>query len=55
MYNNKSMTKDKEQMRFLDAGIGLKARKKISVKLDTNKYFEKSSKDKKDDKKKKSK
>lgn len=55
MYNNKSMTKEKEQMKFLDPGIGLKARKKISVKLNSSEYFEKSKKDDKKDNKKKSK
>jgi len=56
MYHNKGMSKEKESMRFLEPGVGLKQRKKISVKLDTNKYFDKPKKEKekkKDVKKKK--
>ena len=54
MYHNKSM-KDKADLRFLEPGVGLKARKKISVKLDTNKYFDKPKKEEKKDKKDKKK
>lgn len=52
MYNNKAISKDKTDMRFLEPGIGLKQRKKINVKLDTNKYFDKPKKDEKKEKKK---
>ena len=50
MYHNKGMSKDKADQRFLESGIGLKQRKKISVKLDTNKYFDKSKEEKKEKK-----
>ena len=54
MYHNK-IIKDKADLRFLEPGIGLKQRKKISVKLDSNKYFDKPKKEeKKKDVKKKS-
>jgi len=54
MYHNKGMSKDKASMKFLEPGVGLKQRKKISVKLDSNKYFDKPKKEekKKDVKKK---
>ena len=55
MYHNKGMGKDKSDMRFLEPGVGLKQRKKISVKLDTNKYFDKPKKEEKKDKKDKKK
>ena len=54
MYYNKGM-KEKESMKFLEPGVGLKARKKISVKLDTNKYFDKPKKEEKKEKKDKKK
>ena len=50
MYHNKGMSKDKSDMRFLEPGVVLKQRKKISVKLDTNKYFDKVKKEEKKDK-----
>ena len=53
MYNNKGMVKDKADMKFLESGIGLKQRKKISVKLDSNKYFDKTKTEEKKKKKKK--
>lgn len=34
-------------MKFLEGGVGLKQRKKLSVKLDTNKYFDKPKKEEK--------
>jgi len=52
MYHNK-LIKDKESLRFLEPGIGLKQRKKISVKLDSNKYFDKGKEEKKEKKDKK--
>jgi hypothetical protein len=51
MYHNK-IIKDKADLRFLEPGVGLKQRKKISIKLDTNKYFDKG-KGKKEEKKEK--
>jgi len=53
MYNNKGMVKDKADMKFLESGIGLKQRKKISVKLDSNKYFDKTKTEEKKKEKKK--
>ena len=50
MYHNKGMSKDKSDMRFLEPGVGLKQRKKISVKLDSNKYFDKGKEEKKEKK-----
>ena len=50
MYHNK-LIKDKESLRFLEPGVGLKQRKKISVKLDSNKYFDKPKKEEKKEKK----
>jgi len=55
MYNNKGMVKDKADMKFLESGIGLKQRKKISVKLDSNKYFDKTKTEEKKEKKDKKK
>ena len=52
MYNNNKISKDKADMKFLEGGVGLKQRKKLSVKLDTNKYFDKGKEEKKKDKKK---
>jgi len=49
MYHNK-IIKDKADLRFLEPGIGLKQRKKISVKLDSNKYFDKGKEEKKEKK-----
>ena len=49
------MSKDKSDMKFLEPGVGLKQRKKISVKLDTNKYFDKVKKEEKKEKKDKKK
>mgnify|MGYP007072022717 FL=1 len=50
MYHNKGMSKDKADMKFLEPGVGLKQRKKISVKLDSNKYFDKGKEEKKEKK-----
>jgi|DEB0MinimDraft_6_1074348.scaffolds.fasta_scaffold04557_4 hypothetical protein len=47
MYHNNKISKDKESMKFLEGGVGLKQRKKLSVKLDTNKYFDKPKKEEK--------
>jgi hypothetical protein len=55
MYNNNKISKDKADMKFLEPGVGLKQRKKLSVKLDTNKYFDKPKKEEKKDKKDKKK
>ena len=52
MYHNNKISKDKADMKFLEPGVGLKQRKKLSVKLDTNKYFDKGKEEKKKDKKK---
>lgn len=55
MYHNNKISKDKADMKFLEGGVGLKQRKKLSVKLDTNKYFDKPKKEEKKDKKDKKK
>jgi hypothetical protein len=47
MYHNNKISKDKADMKFLEPGVGLKQRKKLSVKLDTNKYFDKPKKEEK--------